>query len=435
MIWTALDTWIVVIALLSACSCALLGNFLVLRRMSMMGDAISHAVLPGIAAAFILSGRRDSLAMLVGAVLAGLLTAFLTRLFSRWGKVEESASMGVVFTSLFAFGLILISRGADAVDLDPDCVLYGALELAPLDVVGFLGWQVPRAVLLLSGVLAINAILVFFLFKEFKISAFDEGLAEALGYRPRLMHNVLMAMVAVTAVASFESVGSIIVIAMFIVPPSAAFLMANRLGYMIALSLVFAVLSAFGGHVGALTIPAWFGFSDTITSGMMTVAAGLLFIMVHLVAPREGLLSRWLSRLRLYLRTVQEDILGLLYRLEELGPEVTAVADGALLKKSLRVAPWHLGLARWRLKYRGAVVRGRQGGLLLTDEGRVRATRLVRSHRLWETYLYRHLAIPADHVHKTAEKLEHITSPIMQERLADDVQAEVDPQGKSIPEG
>ncbi len=133
MEWTSFDSWIVVTGMLSAMACALLGNYLVLRRMSMMGDAISHAVLPGLAIAFIVTGSRGSLPMLVGATLIGIVTAFLIQVVIRLSGLDKGASMGVIFTTLFALGLILIRQAADHVDLDPSCVLYGAIELTPLD--------------------------------------------------------------------------------------------------------------------------------------------------------------------------------------------------------------------------------------------------------------------------------------------------------------
>ena len=141
-----LDGWIVAAGILCAMSCALLGNFLVLRRMSMMGDAISHAVLPGLAIAFLVTNSRESLPMFIGAAIVGVLTALFTQWINRFGRVEESASMGVVFTSLFAIGLILIVRAADHVDLDPGCVLYGAIEMVPLDIRNVFGFEIPRAV-------------------------------------------------------------------------------------------------------------------------------------------------------------------------------------------------------------------------------------------------------------------------------------------------
>src|SRR5688500_9678469 len=188
-----LDGWIVAAAVLCAMACALLGNFLVLRKMSMMGDAISHAVLPGLAVAFLVTNSRESTPMFVGAAIVGVLTALFTQWVNRFGKVEESASMGVVFTSLFAIGLILIVRAADHVDLDPGCVLYGAIATVPLDVRSVFGVQVPRAVVTLAIVCAANFLFVLLFYKELKLSSFDPELATTLGVNATLMHYLLMA--------------------------------------------------------------------------------------------------------------------------------------------------------------------------------------------------------------------------------------------------
>ena len=223
MNWYAIDTWIVIVGILAAVACTLLGNFLVLRKMSMMGDAISHAVLPGLAIAFLITGARASLAMFIGAAVVGVLTAVFTQWISRFGKVDQGASMGIVFTTLFALGLILIVQAADHVDLDAGCVLYGAIELTPLDVVWstkLFGMTVdlPRAVVVLVSVCLVNALFVILFFKELRISSFDPELASTIGINASLMHYLLMTLVAITTVAAFEAVGSIIVIAMLIVP-------------------------------------------------------------------------------------------------------------------------------------------------------------------------------------------------------------------------
>ena len=302
MTWYAFDTWIVLIGAASAVSCSLLGTFLVLRRMSMMGDAISHAVLPGLAIGYLLTGERASLTMFAGAIIAGILTAFFTQWISQLGKVERGASMGIVFTSLFALGLVLIVRGADHVDLDPGCVLYGSIELAPLDVVWsttLAGWaiDVPRTFLTTSASLLVNLLAVLLLFKEWKISSFDPALARTLGFSSNTLHYLLMVLVAVTTVAVFEAVGSILVIAMLIVPPACAALIANRLGTMLLLSAVFAIVAAVSGHVAAITLPPRIGFSDTSTAGMMAVCAGLLFLLTVLFSPRYGLIRTWTGAL------------------------------------------------------------------------------------------------------------------------------------------
>ncbi len=297
MSWLPLDTWIVVTGALCAAACALLGNFLVLRKMSMMGDAISHAVLPGLAIAFLLTGSRSSIAMFIGAALVGVMTAVFTQWIGKFGNVERGASMGIVFTTLFALGLLLIVKGADHVDLDPGCVLYGALELTPLDpgftLSGFgLTLTVPRATAVLSGIFLLNLGCILLFYKELKISSFDPELATTLGIDARWMHYLLMTLVAITAVAAFEAVGSIIVIAMLIVPAASAYLLTHRLSTMILLSLVFGVAAAVLGHISAITVPHWFGFSDTSTSGMMAVVSGVLFGLVVLLSPNQGLLFR-----------------------------------------------------------------------------------------------------------------------------------------------
>lgn len=292
MNWFAFDTWIVVVGALCAVAAALPGTFLVLRGMSMMGDAISHAVLPGLAIAFLVTGSRASIGMFIGAAAVWILTAVFTHWISQSGRVDRGASMGIVFTTLFALGLLLIVRAADHVDLDPSCVLYGAIEMTPLDTVEWAGLALPRAALVLGGVLVLNLVLVVVFFKEFRISSFDPDLATTLGIRSGLMHYLLMTMVAVTTVAAFEAVGSIIVIAMLVTPAATAYLLTDRLAVMLALAAAIGAASSALGHWLALEAPPLLGFESTNTSGMMAVATGLFFLLAWLFAPRYGWLAR-----------------------------------------------------------------------------------------------------------------------------------------------
>ncbi|MGE9268569.1 MAG: metal ABC transporter permease [Verrucomicrobiales bacterium] len=296
LIWTSTDTWIAVTGALCAAACALPGCFLVLRKMSMMGDAISHAVLPGLALAFLWTGSRASVPMFLGAAVTGVLTAFLTQWINRLGRVDRGAAMGIVFTTLFALGLILIRQAADEVDLDPGCVLYGALEFVTLDRVALGGWWVPRAALVNGVVFLGNLGLILLFFKEMRLGAFDESLARTLGFHPGFLHYLLMTMVAVTTVAAFESVGSIIVIAMLVVPPATALLLTRRLVWVLVLSVGLGAGAAFLGHLLALVIPPALGFAGTTSSGMMAFATGLLFFVVWLLAPQEGMVAKWRAR-------------------------------------------------------------------------------------------------------------------------------------------
>lgn len=432
--WLPLDSWIVLNGALCAMSCALLGGFLVLRRMSMMGDAISHAVLPGLALAFLITASRDSAVMLVGAGVVGLLTAFFTEWVRRAGQVEAGAAMGVVFTILFAIGLILIVQAADHVELDAGCVLYGALESTPLDQRTILGITAPRATFLLGAVLLLDLLFVIVLYKELKIASFDPALATTLGINARWVHYALMFMVALTTVAAFESVGSILVIAMLIVPAACAYLLTDRLGAMLVLSVLIGAASAVGGHLLAIVIPTWIGQPQLgmSSAGMISVAAGAIFTLTLFFAPQHGVLMRWLRHGQLSLRITSENLLGLLYRIEESGAW-THSGDARWLRNAIGVGPWIGRLALLGLRRRGQV-EYRDQVWQLTPGGRAAAAALVRSHRLWESYLGEHIQAPVDHLHAPAERLEHITDAGLQARLAESVgQPERDPHGAPIP--
>lgn len=428
--WT-LDGWIVAAGVLCAVSSALLGNFLVLRRMSLLGDAISHAVLPGLAAAFFISGSRSSFAMFAGAVVVGVLTALFTQWIRGIGRVDEGASMGVVFTSLFAIGLVMIVQAADHVDLDPGCVLYGAIEFTPLDRVLFLGHEIPRAVVTLSLVALVNAIFVLVFYKELKITSFDPTLATTIGFRARSMHYLLVILVATTAVASFESVGNILVVAMLIVPPAAAYLLTDRLATMIGLSVVLAAAAAVLGHFAALIVPSWFGYQSTTTAGMMAVAAGFILLVAASLGPRHGVIVRLARRRILAWNILAEDVIGLLFRIRERGQVTPATARN--LQEILLADPVSIRIVLSWLMLQGQV-KIQEGAYALTDAGSARAQGLVRSHRLWEQYLSAKAGFGGPHLHEQAERLEHFTDRQLRDQLhAETDNPQVDPHGRPIP--
>lgn len=429
--WTSIDTWIVIVATVSAMACALLGNFLVLRKMSMMGDAISHAVLPGLAIAFLWTNSLSSLPMFIGAAVVGLLTALFTQAIHRHGKVEESAAMGVVFTTLFAVGLILIEQASEHMDIDPNCVLMGNIELTPLDTWLILGQDIPRAGAVVGAVLLLNVIVVTLFYKEFKLCAFDPSLATTLGINANVMHYLLMALVAVTTVAAFEAVGSILVIAMLIVPGATAYLLTDRLHWMLVISLLVAAVSAVGGHLLALILPGWFGFHSMSTSGTMATLVGGLFTVAMLFGPRHGLLSRLRHRLAIVLQINHEDVLGILYRLEESKLEQPLSRRDTLLIATDTSRFW-LAISLWQLRRKGWLQRG--DDLDLTPSGREAGSNLMRSHRLWETYMEKLAQQPRHQQHRAAEYLEHVTDTSLAEHLAEQVgDQDRDPQGKRIP--
>ncbi len=284
-------------ALFAACACALLGNFLVLRRQSLMSDAISHSVLPGIVLAFMLAGTRATAPMFAGAALAAFVAVLLIGLVKRYARLESGAAMGVVFSVMFAAGVVLIEQGgARNVDLDADCVLYGQLEhilwLAPASLAALLDpgvWaQMPRQVTTLAATFLACAALVALFWKELKIASFDPQLATALGFSASRIDLALMFLVGVVAVAAFEAVGSILVIAMFICPAAAARALTERLAAQVWLSLAFASLAAIGGYLFAAFGPGWFGGSASLAaSGMIAVTSGLILVVAALVSVRK----------------------------------------------------------------------------------------------------------------------------------------------------
>ena len=433
MEWTFLDTWIVITAMLSAMSCALLGDYLVLRRMSMMGDAISHAVLPGLAIAFLITGSRESLPMLVGATVIGVLTTFLVQAVVKLSGLDKGASMGVIFTTLFALGLILIRQAADHVDLDPGCVLYGAIELTPLDVVELFGMEIPRAAVTNAGMLAVNLCFVLLFYKELKITSFDPALATTIGINAGAMHYILMTLVAATTIASFESVGSILVIAMLIIPGATAHLLTDRLSLLLVLSLVIAAMCALLGHISAITVPVWFGFRDTSTAGMMAVVAGLIFLLAFFFAPRYGLVSRMFRQWMLALKIVKDDVMGLLYRFQEVAPADAGALGLEDLKDALK-RDAGVRLAVWDL-LRTKRIRQRASGFALTDAGLGESAGIIRSHRLWEAYLCGRMGYCMPSVHASAHRLEHFTDPGMQAELDRAAgHPERDPHDRKIPD-
>ncbi len=414
---------VMLMAALVNISCAVVGSFLVLRRMSMMGDALSHAVLPGLVLAFLFSGTLSIAPMFAGAVLAGLVTTFLTQTLHEYGRVSTDAAMGVVFTSLFALGVVMLKLFASKVHLDTACVYEGSLVSLLLDTITVAGVEVPRQVLVAVPVLLVNLVVITLMWKELKLTTFDSSLATAMGISAPTVHYTLMALVALTAVASFQVVGSILVVAMLIIPPAAAQLCVERLHRLVILACVFGLLIAVAGSLIAVRY-------DISPPGTMAVLAGLLYLLAAIFSPTSGVVARtWFNR-QTAARIVREDILAMLYRVEEHDPTcklarvnaIDAVGGGLAARRALR-----------ELIRKGQILES-PAGLQLTESGRTQASTLVRTHRLWETYLVEELGLPLDHVHEPAHRVEHFLGAELREQLAERLpDAAEDPHGREIP--
>ncbi len=395
---------------LAALICGLLGNFLVLRRLSLMGDAISHAVLPGLVIAFIVTGTRDPVVMLVGAGLSGVATVVIVELVRRYGRVDPGAAMGVTFSVLFALGVFLIEQAARQVDLDADCVLHGQPELlgwsVPSDWGEFLSpatiAAVPRQIWILLGMLLVTLVFITALFKELRISSFDPQLATTQGVHAGLMHYMLMVLVAAATVASFEAVGSILVIAMIICPAVTARLLTDRLGSQLLVSAGAALLAAIGGYwLGALG-PSLVGSDISLSAaGTMAVLAGVLFGCALLLSPRHGVLTQLRRQRRLSSRILLEDLLVTLRRAERAGESPVPIE---------RLTPVLRGAASRAIELaeRENLVKHEDASVGLSDAGRARADGVLQSHRQWQSYLIDEAGYLPDHAHDTAERLEHV---------------------------
>ena len=280
------DLIIIGTAVLVVANCASIGVFLVLRQMAMMSDAISHAVLLGIVIAVFAVGGRETVPVIVGGVLSGILTVSLVELLYRTGKLRKDSSIGIVFPFLFAIGVILVTQAGN-VHIDAQHVLYGSIEFVPFDTLYVDEINIGSKSLWVLGILAIaNVSFIAILYKELKVSTFDASLAVSVGLMPVLIHYLLMIMVATTAVIAFESVGAILVIAFFIVPASAAYLLTDRLSRMIILSVGLGIISAVTGYLFAI-------LADVSIAGSMATMAGIVFGLIWVFAPNRGLISRW----------------------------------------------------------------------------------------------------------------------------------------------
>ncbi|WP_432412402.1 metal ABC transporter permease [Rasiella sp. SM2506] len=273
------------IAAVVAIACAIPGVFLVLRKMALISDAISHSILPGIVLGFFITQDLNSPLLILLAALTGVITVVLVEAIQKTGMVKEDTAIGLVFPALFSIGVILIAKNANDVHLDVDAVLLGELAFAPFDRLIMGGMDVgPKSLWIMGSILLIIVALLLLFYKELKVSTFDVGLSSALGISPVLMHYGLMSISSVTVVGAFDAVGAILVVALMIAPAATAYLLTSDLKKMLVLSVIFGVFSAIAGYWMANIL-------DASISGSMSTMLGIVFLIVYLFAPRKGLIA------------------------------------------------------------------------------------------------------------------------------------------------
>jgi manganese/zinc/iron transport system permease protein len=365
------DLEIQLVAVLTAVACAIPGVYLVLRRMVMMSDAISHTVLLGIVIGFFLVEDLTSPLLVVGAALMGVLTVALVALLERTRLIKEDAAIGLVFPALFSIAVIIITRYVGNVHLDTDAVLTGEIALAPFTRFYIAGFDAgPVGIYLMGGILLINILFVVVFYKELKLTTFDAGLAAALGFAPTLMHYALMSLVSVTVVSAFDVVGSVLVVALMAAPPAAAYLLTDRLPRMFLLSALFAALSAVSGYWFAIIL-------DASIAGSMAALAGVIFLLAFLFAPERGLVAKAQRRVQQRWQFAQTMLT--IHLLNHEGtPEAVQESQVLHLQDHLRWKP-EFATQVVKRSVNNNLVRRRNGTLELTPAGREHAQKAILS--------------------------------------------------------
>ncbi len=390
-------------------ACGVLGCFVVLRRMALIGDALAHAVLPGVVIAFILTQSTSVVGLLLGALIAGVATAGLIGLVSRISRTKEDSAIGIVFTAFFALGIILISNLPRGTHFDLKCFLFGdPLAVGTADL-----WMMAIIAPLVLLVVAV-------LFHPMRLASFDPIVAAAMGVPVVMLHYLLMGMLSATVVAGLKTTGVVLVVAMIITPASAAYQLTNRLSIMLLLSGIFGAISAAAGMSLAFV-------ANAPTGPAMVLVAAFIFTLTMFFSPSHGLVFDWLRRRQTQRHHRLEDVLKAIFHLRERGEPTTldAVARRARLTQNQASASLQSveGLT---------LAQVRDGNITLSDAGDLRATELVRAHRLWESYLAEQANVQGEAIHTQAERLEHA------HELADDVDQTLghpstDPHGEAIP--
>lgn len=400
-------------------SCGLLGSFLVVRRMALMGDALSHAVLPGVALGFLWNLEKDPLAIFIGALVAGLAGSATVSILTRTTRLKEDTALGMVLASFFGLGLCLMSmfqRLPTGNKSGIETFLFGqAAALGPGDI------QVMGTVTL------VVVVLLFLGYKEFLLVSFDPGFARVLALPTVWFERLLVMLLAFSVVAALQAVGVVLVSAMLIIPAATASLLTDRFHRVLVWSSCIGMLSGLSG--------AFLSFLGTRlpTGPFMVLSASGFFAVALLFAPRQGIVPRWYRQRSQRVRIERENTLKAIYQvLEANGFSGETVSVEALARRR-RVAPVAVE-AEIRSLVDAEFATASAGDVALTPSGWQRACAIVRNHRLWELYLTHAAQIAPDHVHDDAEKIEHVlgeaTVRELERRLP---RIDTDPHGRPIP--
>lgn len=393
--------------------CGVLGCFIVLRNMALIGDALAHAILPGVVLAFVIVGY-STLSFFTGAVIAGLFTAIFITWIQHNVKTKNDAAIGIVFTAMFSLGVIGISwiSRNEGVHLDLNDFLFGTiLGVSDSDLY------------LTAGITVYVLLSVILFYRYLFITTFQPVIAETMGISVQTIHYFLMLLLSFAVVASLQTVGVILVVAMLITPASTALLLSDRLKSVLFISGIIGLLAAILGLVLSIVL-------DTTPGPAMAIVATLIYLTAVLVAPKKGLIVRMIQKNKLQQKIQLEDTLKQSWRILQKEQALTIENLLGRLGFGRSVLMRHVQ----KLKKEGMMILSGSGELSLTDTGMQRANKLVRAHRLWETYLVQQIGLTEEQIHEDAEKYEHLLT----DDILDEVDKELgfptkDPHGSPIP--
>jgi manganese/zinc/iron transport system permease protein len=406
------------VVLMSAGS-AVLGCFTFLRKKALIGDAIAHSVLPGVCAAFIFSGEKNPLFLLIGAFVTGWLSVYAVDFIKKNSRLKEDSAIGLVLSVFFGVGILLltyIQHSGNASQSGLDSFLFGkAASLVSNDVYVF------------GSVAVLLILVVFFLYKEFLLISFDLNFAISIGFPVKVLEFILTTLTVLSVIVGIQAIGVVLMAAMLITPAAAARFWTNKLTVMLFLSALFGMVSGIGGAYVS------YNASGMPTGPWIVIIVSLIAIVSFMFAPQKGLVYRWYERRKHKALIMEENILKAFYQLGEQddnffnGRTTRELSDKrgypiSILTKWFSVLIKHGYLVHENNKY------------LLTEEGKIKGQRVTRLHRLWEMYLTEYVNLAPDHVHDDAENIEHIITPEIEKKLEEQLRyPDKDPHNSDIP--
>lgn len=399
--------------------CGLLGSFMVVRKISLMGDVLGHSILPGLVVGFLIAGGKTVPALLGGALVAGLVASALMSIIMHFSRIKQDAAMAIILSGFFGIGIVLLTRVQKMSfgnQSGLDQFLFGqASAMGVMDLA------------LLLGVTLITVAVVTVCYRLLLVTSFDEGFAQAAGMPARRIHYLLMGLVTLATIVSIQAVGVVLVSAMLVVPAATAYLMTDR---MVRMIFIASVLGMFSGCMGAFTSFLGPGLP---TGPFMVLSASLLFVLAYFFAPAHGIMSQLFRRQRRKIKIMREHVLLDLYRINESGKSTQGISREEIFEKRNVKEPLQKRILE-HLEKKGGVERERDG-YKLSDEGVREARRLIKSHRVWENYLTETIKLDADHVHESAEMMEHYLDGEMLGKIEKELgEPKLDPHGKPIPQ-